>query len=148
MTVGQFCSLCWISNKKFDYKIVTKNHNTNLYHHLHHKNVIKQTNTLHFIPKNSGKNGIAHHYTIIHKCNTKIVSHSYDTNLDSYNKMQTQIRSHSHRTCTHSIPHPQTQYKIILTQYNKPTQHHQTTTHKPTIIYIIIYIIYHIIHHI
>lgn len=95
MTIDQSCSLCWISNKKFDYKIVTQNHNTNLYHHLHHKNVTNQTNTLHFIPQNSGKNGIAHHYKIIHKCNTKIVSHSHDTkNLNSYNKMQTQIRSY------------------------------------------------------
>lgn len=41
MTIGQFCSFCWISNKKFDYKIVTQNHNTNLYHHSDHKNVIK-----------------------------------------------------------------------------------------------------------
>lgn len=57
MTIGQFCSLCWISNKKFDYKIVTQNHNTNLYHHLHYKNVTNKTNTLHFIPKTAVKMG-------------------------------------------------------------------------------------------
>ena len=81
MTIGQFCSLCWISNKKFDYKIVTQNHNTNLYHHLHHKNVTNQNNTLHFDIKNNGKNGIAHHYKIIHKCNTKIVTHFNNTKI-------------------------------------------------------------------
>lgn len=39
---------------------------------MHHKNATNQTNTLHFIPKNSGKNGIGYHYTILYKCNTKM----------------------------------------------------------------------------
>lgn len=106
MTIGQFCSLCWISNKKFDYKIVTQNNNTKSYHHLHHKNVTNKTNTLHFIIKNSGKNGMAHHYTIIHKCNTKIVTHLHNTNLDEIKQ--------SGRTTADKIT-SQTHYKIILT---------------------------------
>ena len=117
MTVGQFCSLCWISNKKFYYKIVTKNYNTNLYHHLHHKNVIKQTNTLHFIPKNSGKNGIAHHYTIIHKCNTKIVTHFYNTKNHGRNKtiwMHNRRQDHILPDHTNHIP----KHNIKSYQYN------------------------------
>lgn len=143
MTIGQFCSLCWISNKKFDYKIVTQNHNINLYHHLHHKNVTNQTNTLHFIPKNSGKNGIVHHYTIIHKCNTKIVTHSHNTNLD---EIKPSGRTTADKIKPNTTPAHTTntlQNHINITYYHIKHSHLIHTTN----IQYIHYNIHHISHH-
>ena len=78
MSINDYRSILFVLfdfQQKFNHKIVTQNHNINIYHHLHHKNVIYQTIMLHFTSKHTTKNGIAHHYTIIHKCNTKIVTH-------------------------------------------------------------------------
>ena len=134
--------------QKFNHKIVTQNHNTNLYHHLHHKNVTIQAITLHFTHKNSGKNGIAHHHTIIHKCNTKIVTQSHNTNLDVITTIWTHNSRQDHTSITsqnilqnhinilhHTIKHSHYKHIIYTSQYTSHYTHNHTYNLQYTYIY-------------